>query len=371
MAAIPQKPDTTVTRIYANYEKRQAESKPRPHLGASLIGKSCSRAMWYDFRWATKAMFDGRMLRLFDTGNKEEFRLTVDLRNAGVTVLDKEPGTNKQYQFKDLGGHFSGSMDAAMQGLAEAPATWHVGEFKTHNLKSFVALKKEGVKLAKPEHWHQMNMYMGWSGMTRAAYFAVCKDNDEIYIERVEFDQATFDGDKAKARQIIESGSPLSRMSEDPTWFECTYCNHHAICHAQRSPEVNCRTCVHSTPVITGELDNSNLAPWHCAKHDRALSFDDQLAGCDSHLYIPDLVPIGVPEEAGDEFIVYTHKVNGKKFANATAIGMAPTNMELMKGQRTVGHYTSKELQVINPSMIGDERIDALKADFPEARCVA
>ena len=45
---------------------------PRPmtafaHLGASIIGKDCERALWYDFRWVTRWAFTGRMLRLFDT----------------------------------------------------------------------------------------------------------------------------------------------------------------------------------------------------------------------------------------------------------------------------------------------------------------
>ena len=62
-------------------------------------------------------------------------------------------------------------MDSALLGLPEAPKTWHVGEFKTHNQKSFDDLVKRGVEKAKPMHWDQMQAYMGLTGMERALFF--------------------------------------------------------------------------------------------------------------------------------------------------------------------------------------------------------
>lgn len=46
----------------------------RGHMGASLIGKECARSIWYDFFWATKSAFGGRMVRLFNRGHLEEGR---------------------------------------------------------------------------------------------------------------------------------------------------------------------------------------------------------------------------------------------------------------------------------------------------------
>ena len=77
MALLPQPQHSTVVKIYRHYEQANATFKPRPHLGASLIGDKCERAIWYVFRWATHTKFEGRMLRLFDSGNREEFRLVV------------------------------------------------------------------------------------------------------------------------------------------------------------------------------------------------------------------------------------------------------------------------------------------------------
>ena len=52
MADLPEAPTPTLTAIYADYEARQGDGF-RDHLGASIIGKSCARALWYDFRWVT------------------------------------------------------------------------------------------------------------------------------------------------------------------------------------------------------------------------------------------------------------------------------------------------------------------------------
>ena len=100
------------------------------------------------------------------------------------TVLDADPETGRQWQVTALGGHFGGSLDAVAIALLEAPKTWHVVEFKTHSAKSFAMLKKEGVERGKPQHWAQMQVYMHLTGITRAMHVAVCKDTDEIHIER-------------------------------------------------------------------------------------------------------------------------------------------------------------------------------------------
>jgi hypothetical protein len=69
-------------KILASWEARQ--SPPRPHLGASQIGNDCNRALWYSFRWAVWPHFDGRTLRLFDRGQREEAVFVEELRRIGA-----------------------------------------------------------------------------------------------------------------------------------------------------------------------------------------------------------------------------------------------------------------------------------------------
>ena len=90
MAPLPPAPAPTVDAIYAAYVA-EADDGFRDHLGASIIGKDCERALWYDFRWVTRSTFSGRMLRLFDTGKREEDRLVRDLRRrVGAAVVDDD-----------------------------------------------------------------------------------------------------------------------------------------------------------------------------------------------------------------------------------------------------------------------------------------
>jgi hypothetical protein len=215
MSPLPPPASPTVSAIYAAYEAA-SDANWREHLGASLIGTECERAVWYSFRWATRARHTGRLLRLFETGNLAEARFVADLRRIGVTVLDLDPETGRQWKLRDASGHFGGSMDAVAIGFPEAPKAWHVVEFKTHSARSFARLKAEGVERSKPLHWAQMQAYMHLSGIERAFYLAVCKDTDELHQERLRRDVEVGRRILAKAQRIIAAPRPPTRVSADP-----------------------------------------------------------------------------------------------------------------------------------------------------------
>ena len=295
MAPLPETPASpTRAAIFDAYEADR-EDGFRPHLGASQIGKSCERALWYDFRWATPARFPGRILRLFETGQLEEARIVRNLRRTGATVLEVDPETGRQWRVEAHGGHFGGSLDGVALGLLEAPKTWHVIEFKTHSAKSFRELVAKGVTQAKHQHWAQMQIYMQLTGITRALYVAVCKDDDDLHVERVRADAEAAERLLAKARRIIFAARPPSRISEDPRWWECRFCDHHEVCHQGAAAPATCRTCLHSSPVEGG---------WSCARWEAMLDDAAQRRGCAKHLFIPDLVP-GEVVDAGDDHVVY------------------------------------------------------------------
>jgi len=294
MAPLPAPSSPTRDAILKAYEADRDEGF-RAHLGASEIGASCERALWYSFRWTTPARFPGRILRLFETGQLEEARLVRNLRRTGATVLDVDPETGRQWRVEALGRHFGGSLDAVALGLLEAPKTWHVVEFKTHSAKSFRELTAKGVAAAKPRHAAQMQVYMALTGLTRALYVAVCKDTDDLHVERVHAEPDEAERLLAKAGRVIGAQHPPARISEDPAWWECRVCDHHAVCHGQAAPAITCRSCLHASPVEGG---------WHCARHDRALALGDQRRACPRHLFIPDVVP-GAVVDAGEDHVVY------------------------------------------------------------------
>ena len=204
MAPLPSPASPTVSAIYSAYEAA-ADAGWREHLGASSIGTACERALWYSFRWASRARHTGRLLRLFETGNLAEARFVANLRRIGVTVLDLDPDTGRQWNLRDAGGHFGGSMDAVAVGFPEAPKAWHVCEFKTHGHNSFAKLLAEGVERSKPLHWVQMQAYMQLAGLDRAFYLAVNKNTDDLYAERIHADPEAAIRLIAKAQAIINA----------------------------------------------------------------------------------------------------------------------------------------------------------------------
>jgi hypothetical protein len=147
MAELPVITSLTREAIFSVYEA-DASDGFRSHLGASLIGKECERALWYDFRWVTRSKHPGRLLRLFETGQLEEARLVLNLRRTGATVLEVDPETGRQFRVQAHGGHFGGSLDGVAINLLEAPKVWHVLEFKTHSNKSFGDLVAKKVHAA-------------------------------------------------------------------------------------------------------------------------------------------------------------------------------------------------------------------------------
>jgi hypothetical protein len=298
MAPLPERRQPTREAIFTHYEAQQ-DSGFREHLGASVIGNSCERALWYTHRWATRANHSGRLLRLFERGQSEENRFTQALRAIGVKVMTVDPDTGRQWECRDDSGHFGGSADAVIFGAPEAPQTWAICEMKTHAAKSFADLVKKGVRESKPLHYAQMTVYGHLLGLDRALYLAVNKNDDDLYAEWVHIDVAEGTRLVAKAARVVNSPTPLSRIAHTETWHECRFCDHRGACWNGALPERHCRSCMHSTPAADGA--------WHCAKHDKLLTLAEQKAGCTDHRYLPPLVAGEQTDAAEDgSWIEYT-----------------------------------------------------------------
>jgi hypothetical protein len=333
-------PDSIPTLIDVVHESRQ--EKPRPHLGASMLGHKCDRWLWLSFRWAVVEKFSGRMLRLFRRGHNEEQQIISDLRAIGLDVRTPSAGQSRV----DFGSHVSGSLDARIEkGVPGGERIPHIAEFKTHSLKSFNDLRNKGVRDAKPMHWSQMQAYMLGTGLEWALYVAVCKDDDRIHTERIALDKSAAQKLVDKGRRIALSDRMPEPLSADPTWYECKYCAGHDQCFGSKTTkQVNCRTCAHSSA-----LSDST---WHCARWDDLIPVDAQHAGCESHVLHPDLVPwpIQTDQNANEWQAVYL--IGGKKMAN---------------GEPGEGVYSSKEL-LANAEACSDEEVQKLRAEWPGSR---
>lgn len=281
----------TVAAIF-DWHKSKRKSGHRPHLGASQIGTECSRALWYQHKHMDQPVFDGRMIRLFETGDLEEDRFVRELRAIGCTVWEKDPDTGKQIRFTACSGHFALSLDGVVEGLPDAPSKAHIIEMKTANEKSFKATQAKGIREAKPQYFAQVQAGMHLSGIHDCLFLMKNKNDENIYAERIKYDAAFAIKLIAKAESIIFSDKPPAKLSEDPSFFGCKFCDFKDVCHNGKPPEVNCRTCLHSAPERTGD------GLWSCA-------LGKPMQTCQDHLYNPFGMPWEIAD-AGSDWVEYT-----------------------------------------------------------------
>lgn len=273
----------TIAAINKYLEDNQ-ESSHRKHLGASVIGRPCGRAIWYLFRWAKDEKFEGRLLRLFDRGEKEEARFFGYLRNIGCEVWTHQG--EEQFHITDHMGHFGGSLDGVIRGIPEMPNEVILGECKTHNDKSFKKLTEAQVIEAKHEHFIQMQIYMRKLGFKHALYMATNKNDDDYHFEIIGLQPDVADRYIERAKMIIFSEMAPPRINNSPGWWQCTFCVFKDICHNREVAEINCRTCAFSTPI--------EKKKWHCSCTTEGYVFrEDNLIlyqGCHRHIYHPDMI---------------------------------------------------------------------------------
>ena len=242
---------------------REFEKGPRGHLGASEIGRECARAIWLKFRFCDYTAHTGRMHRLFQRGHEEEPRLKRWLEGIGCVFQDSG---ETQLGFKALGGHYSGSCDGVLT-LPEwtgynLPILWENKTYggEAEDKKYFSKLFEIGVKEVKPEHYTQMQVYMGAFNLQWALYTAVQKSTDEIYYEFVECNPAAGFMAEEKAKSIIYSQQVPQKISNrGSSDFRCRFCDFKEICHLGKEILTNCRSCVNCKPI-----DN---ASWECSIH--------------------------------------------------------------------------------------------------------
>lgn len=200
---------------------RYHESLPREkrdYIGVSQIGGVCPRKIWYNFNHSTEEKLSGRILRLFRRGTMEEETVIADLNAIGKTVT----GRQLEVVFSDkIKGHIDGLLKNGTRLL----------EIKTHNDKSFKDLEKNGVRISKPEHYAQMVVYMYGLGLKDGEYFAVNKNDDTIYTERVKADTEHAEFLLSRADDIVNSDEPPPPNES----FECRWCPHLGICNVART----------------------------------------------------------------------------------------------------------------------------------------
>lgn len=279
MAPLPKMQLATLTAIQraleAGHDDWESVGVP-----AGDVGVECDRALWLAFRrTSAPEQIDWRKRRIFERGNIEEERLLDLLRAIDCEVY------GQQDRVRAAGGHLRGKIDGLVLGLPDAPKTEHVVECKSMKASVFAEVRKHGVRKGKPEHWATFQFYCHAKGLTRVLYMASCKDDEDLHLERVEYDPEFAIRAVARIERIIQMPEPPSRLCSKRDDFRGKFCRQAAVCWGEEWPRVHCRTCLYSTPEMGGN------AEWSCARWSKPLSLDEQAEGCEAQLLIPALVP--------------------------------------------------------------------------------
>lgn len=233
-------------------EKLESKVEPRrAYMGVSTLGTKCDFALWLKFRWALPEKNSGRVLRLLNRGHREEAYIVKLLKSVGVDIQETGRKQRMVWLSAWVGGHPDGII---VSGLKESAHNVHVAEFKTSNEKAWQELSKKGLRIAKPDHYTQMQVYMMGTGIERGFYWNVNKNDDSVYTERIYLDRAFATQEINRGDRIALSSKAPDRLAHNPSWYECKMCKYYRICYQNVQPEMSCRTCEHCVFTESGKV---------------------------------------------------------------------------------------------------------------------
>ena len=243
---------------------------PRSYLGMSQLGHGCARYLWFYFRWAAKIEIDARKQRIFDRGNLEEDRIVKSLESIGIIV------EGRQTTLMDCDGHMQGHTDGFCHNVPDLPGVKVLLEMKSMKDVYWQQLNKSDLKTVQKKYWAQDQTYMFYEGCKIGLQITTNK-NDEMYdIQFVPYDRGAAELIVLRARDIIYSKVAPRRLSDDPDYFECNWCEFQKQCHFHEPFAVNCRTCQNSHP--------GPNATWYCGDNPRTKQEVEE--ACNLHIPI-------------------------------------------------------------------------------------
>ena len=307
-----------------DYAVKEFSEPFRTRLGSAAIGRECKAELWFSFRWCTPKKEDGRQLRLFKRGEREEAWLISLLKGIGCVVKEK-PTSNlffhpesdcyfyesemdkfgitddlchyvgdekdhvseaekrgvfpPHWQIEHCEGHFGGRLDFVVELPEHLQKEFNVfeplaGECKTSATGAPFNKVRDGIEHSHPVHAAQNDIYGLKLGFRYGLYITTNKNDDDMIIHVREIDIENAHKNLLKAEEIVYSNTVPEKISNDPTYFKCRTCLHKKVCHAGEEPVKNCRSCVHSKPVENGE--------WFCTIFSGNIPKDFIPQGCDN-----------------------------------------------------------------------------------------
>lgn len=240
-----------------------SDRSPRTYLGASLLGEPCARRVWADWRGDWQP--DGRLRRLFATGDITEARVVAELRSIG---LDYRPDTRG---FVALDGRVRGHTD----GFIDHGHRRAVVEIKSCNKKRFRELERLKYDLPAWDERYagQVHLYLTAHDLTTALYVVSCKDDERIAAWLIERDDEIAGAAIARAHEVLRAINVApSRAYRRPVQPTCSsFCSHSDWCWYEGEIPRTCGSCQHWRPgrvcALTGASAESTCDDYLAVEH--------------------------------------------------------------------------------------------------------
>ena len=216
--------------------EKQDKIPRRKYLGASSLGDECSRKIQYRYMGIKPDVdkkFDAKTLRIFAMGHVIEDLMAMYIRDCGFLL--KTEKNNEQFGFETGGGEIRGHIDGVIVGgplNMKYPMLW---ECKSANDKKFNEFVKNGVANTNPVYAAQVALYQAYMDLTEnpCMFTVMNKNNSEIYIELIDFNQNLAQTTSDKAVNILEATKAneiLPRIAQNDDFYLCKMCDFYQTC---------------------------------------------------------------------------------------------------------------------------------------------
>jgi len=199
-------------------------SEDRDYIGASLVGESCWRKIWYSIKKAPATSFTSKLARTFNIGKYLEIMLLEEIERSGVILLPRE-----NCHFVDPAFPlFQGNVD----GIIVNPDDSHtILEIKTANAANFALFEKLGVRKWNLRYYYQLQAYMGLANINNTILLVLNKNSSDLSEELVSFKPEEYEELRSKIKTINDSITPPPRLNDSPFFYMCKNCQFNQHCH--------------------------------------------------------------------------------------------------------------------------------------------
>lgn len=247
MAPIPPIPQEspTIQAAIAHYGARRPPMGRKRVIRLARLGGPCERELWNEVHSPHDPLPIEPRGRLLIASNYRTEDILVELMQSipGVDFYtNDEYAQNGRINVEHFGGKLAGIAKGVAYGILEAPEVRHVWGCKVANDKDFRALvklrekdEKQALKKWNEALYAEAVVQMHTLEAPRHFMMVATPGARDITSVRTNADPVFAAELLQKAERIITSEHPQVKVSDNPEWHQCRFCQWRHVCHGESS----------------------------------------------------------------------------------------------------------------------------------------